>query len=1505
MKEIHPHPSFLARVAAVSAVAAGALSLAGLAAWGCGQWRLVAFGAEYVPMAPSTAFLMLLLSTAAFLRARPSANRAARIVEVASLFLVLGGGALLGAQSLFDFALPVERWLSGTAETVGDIPVGRMSPLTAGCFVLVALGLWCGRVKGLRWEPLRSLGGWLGLMGLAVSGFIAAGYLAGKPFLYGGWTIPMALLTAVAFVLVSAAAILGTGHDAWPMSMFFRKREAAGAGPSHRIEWSFLSLFMLLLAGIAVVGLQYLDREQTEARLAAHTQLETIANLKVQQIGQWRKERLADANLVRFTPYAARRALDALAQPDSTRTRQMFTGWLNPLLTGGSYERALLLDAELNVRLVHPPSTNHALADAVRRPAEQALRTQTVVMTDLHQSPGDEHVHLDLLIPLVVRREGANDAVPAAGLETSPADRSAGLLVLQVNAHDFLFPLIQSWPTASPTAETLLVRQEGDEVLFLNELRHRAGATLTLRRPLNDPQLPAAMGLRGDQNAREGVDYRGVTVVATARTVPDTGWVMVAKVDQAELYAPLRQKALAVVGLALALLLVAALGVTVLWRRQNEHFLRAQLATERDRRVLAERFEHLMKSANDAILLADEQDRILEANDRMLELSGYAAAELRAMTLPQLRPPELLSDFTRRAENLSTTGQAAFETRHRRKDGTTYPVEISSRLVEIGGVRYKLGIIRDITQRKAHEAEIERLNRLYATLSQVNQTIVRCQTREELFAEICRVVVEFGQFKAAWIGWKVADGDVLTAVAHQASGPDSNLTMPGWTRGCGVMAETLRTGQAYLCNDSNTDERAACCREKLAGMGVQSCAAFPLHFRGEVCGAFSICSIEPSFFNAAEIGLLEEVSADISFALDKLDKEAQRQRAEQALAALSSRQEAILAAVPDIIMEVNAHKVYTWANQAGRAFFGDDVLGQKADCFFEGEQTTYETVRPLFDGCQDVIYVESWQRRQDGQKRLLAWWCRVLKDEHGNVTGALSSARDITEQRQAEAALRESEAQFKCFFEHANVGKSITRPSGEVQVNQAFCDLLGYSPAELQHRIWQAITHPEDVAPTQRVVEALLAGKQDAARFTKRYLHQNGSVVWADVSTTLRRDETGQPLYFMTTVMDITARQRAEESLRESEERLRLATDAARMGTWERDLKTNRLTWSPMAEQLNGYDPGTFPGTEEALRGLLHPDSHAEYAAARHRVRHGDGIYQAELHFRLRDGRERWGFVYGRLIRDSSGQPDRIVGIDMDITERKRLEQERQSMEAQLRQQQKLESIGTLAAGVAHEINNPINGAMNYAQLIQDRLPPDSPLAEFTGEILRETQRIATIVRNLLQFSRQEKQTHSPARLADIIEGTLSLIRTVIRHDQITLNVTVPEDLPDLKCRSQQIQQVLMNLMTNARDALNERYPGHDPDKVLNLLARQFEQEGRRWIRVTVEDHGTGITPEVRQRMFDPFFTTKPRDKGTGLGLAISHGIVKEHHGALTVESEPGKFTRMHLVLPVDNGWSV
>lgn len=258
-----------------------------------------------------------------------------------------------------------------------------------------------------------------------------------------------------------------------------------------------------------------------------------------------------------------------------------------------------------------------------------------------------------------------------------------------------------------------------------------------------------------------------------------------------------------------------------------------------------------------------------------------------------------------------------------------------------------------------------------------------------------------------------------------------------------------------------------------------------------------------------------------------------------------------------------------------------------------------------------------------------------------------------------------------------------------------------------------------------------------------------------------------------------------------------------------------------------------------------------------------------------------------------------------DISIRKKAEKERDQKLQQERHQQKLESIGTLASGVAHEINNPVTGIINYAQLILDEVDSTSDCSAYAKEIMTESHRIAEIVQNLLMFSRNEKQSHSKADFHEIVNQTITLIRALIRKDQIEIKLNITEDLPALKCRRQQIQQILMNLLTNARDALNAKYPEAHENKIITISAFKYNFEGRRWIRLTVEDFGNGIPENIRERIFDPFFTTKPKDLGTGLGLPISYGIAKDHHGNLTFETSIGKFTRFHLDLPVDNGWNL
>ncbi len=269
--------------------------------------------------------------------------------------------------------------------------------------------------------------------------------------------------------------------------------------------------------------------------------------------------------------------------------------------------------------------------------------------------------------------------------------------------------------------------------------------------------------------------------------------------------------------------------------------------------------------------------------------------------------------------------------------------------------------------------------------------------------------------------------------------------------------------------------------------------------------------------NGKSIGLLCSV-ADMT----------ERRQPEEGLRVLSSRQEALLAAIPDIIMEVDSNKIYTWANQPGMEFFGEDVIGNEAAFYFEGEQNTYNQVQPLFNGDENVIYVESWQRRKDREKRLLTWWCRVLKDTHGNVTGAISSARDITERIRAEDALRESEEKYRTVLEANPDPVIVYDMEGKViYFNPAFTGVFGWTLEERLGEKMDVFVPEEAWRETKVMIEKVLAGERFSGVETRRY-NKNRDIVPVSISGAIYRNQDGHPLGSVINLRDISEQKRLE-----------------------------------------------------------------------------------------------------------------------------------------------------------------------------------------------------------------------------------------------------------------------------------------------------------------------------------------------------------------------------------------
>ena len=258
---------------------------------------------------------------------------------------------------------------------------------------------------------------------------------------------------------------------------------------------------------------------------------------------------------------------------------------------------------------------------------------------------------------------------------------------------------------------------------------------------------------------------------------------------------------------------------------------------------------------------------------------------------------------------------------------------------------------------------------------------------------------------------------------------------------------------------------------------------------------------------------------------------------------------------------------------------------------------------------------------------------------------------------------------------------------------------------------------------------------------------------------------------------------------------------------------------------------------------------------------------------------------------DDSGKVKSVIELARDITEKVNLQ-------AGATRTRHLASLGELAAGVAHEINNPINNIINYAQILIDEFEKEKRDDEITRRIIRDGDRIATIVRSLLSFARIRKEEKTYIHLHEIFSDTLSLTSAQIRKDGIHLKVSIPSESIKIPVHPQQIQQVFLNLISNCRFALNQKYPATHENKILEITCDEIQNNNSPYIRIVFTDQGTGIPAGIMDKVINPFFSTKPSRIGTGLGLSITHGIITEHGGKLLIDSVEGEYTRTTIELP-------
>ena len=532
--------------------------------------------------------------------------------------------------------------------------------------------------------------------------------------------------------------------------------------------------------------------------------------------------------------------------------------------------------------------------------------------------------------------------------------------------------------------------------------------------------------------------------------------------------------------------------------------------------------------------------------------------------------------------------------------------------------------------------------------------------------------------------------------------------------------------------------------------------------------------------------------------------------------------------------------------------------------------------------------------------------------EDGKAVRLVGAFQDITEHNAAEEQLRQSADRTRRLLSAASVGLWEWNLLTEaVYFSPEWKRQLGYADDEIANRFdeWQKRVHPEDLARALAAVGDFRDGRAPRYSVDVRMLHRDGSWRWIHGEADLERNEQGEPVMMMGSHTDITDRKLAELAQQAAETRFHNLVDSTDGVVWEANAATFNFTYvSSNAERILGYPAQDWlqPGFWAAH--IADEDRAQSVGFCQARTALGED-HSFEYRFCARDGRILWMRDIVKVVSEG-GRPRLLRGLMIDISMQKQAETKRTSLEAQLRESQKMEAIGTLAGGIAHDFNNIVAAIIGNTDLARQDVVAGNPAAlQSLDEILKAGRRARDLVQQILSFSRRQPTERKLIALPLIIDESVRLLRATLPA-RIILEVQCEAGVPAVLADATQMEQVIVNLATNAMQAMRSapgqiaiRLDAHPPDA--NTLAHHAElhklmrANSGRLVRLSVTDNGPGMDEATRARIFEPFFTTKPPGEGTGLGLSVVLGIVQAHEGALVVASEPGKGATFTMYLPV------
>ncbi len=817
-------------ICALVTVALGAAALLG---WSTGRRFLTAFDDASIPMAPSTALLFVVLGAVAAVAGRSGRGGRARIATSVIASLAALASLLLLVASIRGTYWGVEHLGLRIDGRVAGWPLGHISPVTAAAFLLVSLALVALQLPEARDRKRAWLAAAAGFVVLVGGGVFFLAYVVGEPLLYRGSVLPPSAPTSTAFVTLGLAVLLAVRAREPRRDDEVRLPRSA--------EAMLAALYLLLAGGIVLWGTSWFREQERRLKERVDLQVSTIAKLKAADLARWRAERLGNGRVLQESRAVRRLVDDLLARTISPDDEAMLEQSLGSLREAYGYVSVEVLDAD-GVRRLSIPSDAVPIEGDGSPHFSELLRSGEARLVDLHAHEPGGPLRMAVVIPVVV--EG----------------RPRGAVLLGIDVPAYFEAFLSDWPVPSQTAATFLVRREGESVLVGRAANAAENQPEIEQAPISQVEPVFVRAALGEETVGYFPRADGRQVVAAARRVAGSPWSLVAHVDAEEAYGPLRERLWLTVLAMAGLLAAVAAGVWAVWRRQLARVERGRRLAEREGASLRDVIE---RSLNEIFVFDPVTFHFLFANRGAARNLGYSEEELRGMTPMDLVPgmtPSDLGAMLREAD--ARPGEVhRFETTHRRKDGSLYPIEVNLQRVSAAAGDVYLAVIIDITDRQAAERRIRHLNRVYAVLSEVNQAIVRERDVPSLAAEACRIAVEVGGFREARL--LLAEGERIRCAGRTPAGDAEEAAAAEWAEALAL--ESIRSGRSVVA--PARPERV-------------SAVALPLVVEGRAIGAFVLAASLEETLDAEEKRLLEEMALDVSFALETIRGEAARREAE-------------------------------------------------------------------------------------------------------------------------------------------------------------------------------------------------------------------------------------------------------------------------------------------------------------------------------------------------------------------------------------------------------------------------------------------------------------------------------------------------------------------------------------------------------------------------------------------------------------------------------------------------